>query len=103
MDTFWWVVLGTIAYFVVGRFVASRYAERRHGMATTSLFDPGAIGAALVGLAWPATMFMERVRHPQPCDDRECLLLRARVIAEYTNARDEEDRLIAEYRARHNR
>ncbi|MFD0688657.1 hypothetical protein [Actinomadura fibrosa] len=57
-----------LAYSLVGWFIARRYYEKRHGTSLTSE-EPGAVAASLVGLVWPAALFVDTLKNPSACDD----------------------------------
>ncbi|WP_328855431.1 hypothetical protein OHB01_12915 [Microbispora hainanensis] len=53
-------------YLVISIAMAKRYYLRRHGV-PGSTGGPGTGTAGYIGLAWPITIFLARVRNPSPC------------------------------------
>ena len=74
-------VLLYLGYFLIGNFIANRYFARRHGvrgrLGTPRAFDAGFLGAALVSLTWPVSMWLSSVREPALCGHGHHVLARA--------------------------
>jgi hypothetical protein len=71
-----------LAVYVIGlRVVARRYYARKHGI-LLSVGGVGAMRAALVGMAWPVTMWLAEVRNPPRCSHHNHVLERNRLRAE---------------------
>jgi hypothetical protein len=79
MAWFWISLL--VVHLIGHRVVARRYFARRHGVSLEK-GEPGVLGAALVGFAWPVTMFLDSTRNPEPCNHHRHILEHARLMAE---------------------
>lgn len=70
-----------VGYLIALRVVGRRYYARKHGV----LARPGGVGtmgAGLVGLAWPITVWMTSVRNPSLCSHHSHVLARNQLRAE---------------------
>jgi hypothetical protein len=57
-------------YLALAWYLARHYYRQRHGVPLAH-DDRGVIGAYLIGLAWPITVFLHQVQDPRPCADPE--------------------------------
>jgi uncharacterized protein YqgC (DUF456 family) len=63
-----WFIVGLLVVHLIGtRIVARRYFARRHGVSLEN-GEPGSFRAVLVGMAWPASIFVEATRSPERCN-----------------------------------
>jgi hypothetical protein len=70
-----------IVYLVGLRVVGRRYFARRHGLLWRR-GDIGGMRAALVGMAWPVTVWLPTVRQPELCSHHNHVLQRNQLRAE---------------------
>jgi hypothetical protein len=69
-----WFFLSLLVVHLIGtRIVARRYFARRHGVSLEK-GEQGTLGAVLVGMAWPASIFLESVRNPVRCNHHRHIL-----------------------------
>jgi hypothetical protein len=67
-------------YLVLAWYMARHYYRQRHGVPLAHE-DRGVIGAYLIGLAWPITVFLHQMQNPRPCADPEHRHARVMVLS----------------------
>jgi hypothetical protein len=60
------IVAFVMLYLTMMHIVGRRYFERRHG-APFSQHEEGAWRAAFIDTVWPITVWLDQVKHPEPC------------------------------------
>lgn len=77
----WFFVSLLVVHLVGTRVTARRYFARRHGVSLEK-GEQGMLGAVLVGMAWPVSIFLESTRRPERCNHHRHILQNARMIDE---------------------